>query len=317
MNNKIPILLIVHNRSNLLPKVLDRLIKFTNLNEFEIWILDNASRNSTKKIISAYAEKYKFLNVFSQKFNQISIIQNSIICKLKRDLYIKLDDDILVTKNWHDSFTNVYERNKNDISVGSVVIPINGFGWIPFLEIINCKKEFQLAFKSIRLMQGCTEPAIWNNNEVCEFIWKKCIKLDRTAETFINNQINGFNDLVVPHRYSIGAIIFSHKFWEMMGGWKVDKSFNKQLNYFNLLTKINKLIAAIRKKEEQRRAQEIISILTKINVSALGVEEEYLFKFSMEKGLKQYVTTEGIVYHFAFHPVEEYLMKKIYLEIDF
>ena len=112
MKNKIPILLITHDRPYLLPKVLNRLVRFTNLDEFEIWILDNASKPSTKKIISAYTEKYKFINVFTQEFNQISIIQNSIINKLKRELYIKIDDDILVTHNWHNSFINVYEWNK-------------------------------------------------------------------------------------------------------------------------------------------------------------------------------------------------------------
>ena len=317
MKNKIPIFLITHNRPYLLPKVLNRLIKFTNLDKFEIWILDNASKPSTKKIIAAYTEKYKFINVFAQEFNQISIIQNSIIDKLKRDLYIKLDDDILVTKNWHDSFINVYQRNNKDISIGSVIIPINGFGWVPFLEIMNLKEEFKSKFNGIELIQGCTEPAVWNNPKVCEFIWGKCLSLDKTAQSFLDIQNNDYNDLVVPHRYSIGAIIFAHKFWEKMGGWNVDENFNKRLNIFKFLSKTNKFIARIRIKEEQRRAQEIIRILTKINVSALGIEEERLFRFSMENGLKQYVTTEGIVYHFSFHPVEEYLMRKIYLEIDY
>ena len=102
MKYKTPILLITHDRPYLLPKVLNRLLKFTNLDEFDIWILDNASKSSTKKIISAYSEKYKFINVYTQKFNEVSMIQNSIINKLKRDLYIKMDDDILVTNNWHE-----------------------------------------------------------------------------------------------------------------------------------------------------------------------------------------------------------------------
>ncbi|GMR25220.1 MAG: hypothetical protein BMS9Abin39_0502 [Ignavibacteria bacterium] len=317
MKNKIPIFLITHDRPYLLPKVLDRLINFTNLDEFEIWILDNASKLSTKKIISAYTEKYKFINVFTQEFNQISIIQNSIIGKLKRDLYIKLDDDILVTKNWHTNFINVFERNKKDISIGSVVIPINGFGWVPFLEIMKYKKEFQSTFSNIELIKGCMEPAVWNNNEVCEFIWKKCIRLNQTAETFLDIQKNNYTDFVVPHRYSIGAIIFSHNFWEKMSGWKVYEEFDKQFKLFKILTKINNSISKIRNKKEQKRIPEIIRILTNINVSALGVEEDHLFRYSIENGFKQYVTTEGIVYHFSFSPVEEYLMRKIFLDIEY
>ena len=92
------------------------------------------------------------------------------------------------------------------------VIPIKEFGWIPFLEIKNYKEEFKLKFDDIELIQGYTEPAVWNNPSVCEFIWGKCLKLDKTAETFLNIQDNNFRDFIVPHRYSIGAIIFSHKF---------------------------------------------------------------------------------------------------------
>jgi len=315
MKSKIPILLITHDRPYLLPKVLNRLIKFTDLDEFEIWILDNASKPSTKRIISAYSEKYTFLNVFSQEVNQVSVIQNSIISKLKRDLYIKLDDDIFVTENWYSSFINVYERNKEDISIGSVIIPINGFGWKSFLEIMNYKEEFNSKFKGIKLVQGCTEPAVWNNDKVCEFIWNKCIPLEHTTEKFLKMQNNNFIDFIVPHRYSIGAIVFSHEFWEKMGGWKVDEGFNRRLKRFRFLTKINQFIANIRNKEEQKRIQEIIKIISKIDISGLGVDEEYLFKFSKENGFKQYVTTEGIVYHFSFFSTEDYLMKKIYLSL--
>ena len=61
----------------------------------------------------------------------------------------------------------------------------------------------------------------------------------------------------------------------------------------------------------------MVQIMTKINISALGNDEEQLFRSSNELGLKQYVTTEGIVYHFAFYPVEEYLMRKVFLEIEY
>ena len=102
-----------------------------------------------------------------------------------------------------------------------------------------------------------------------------------------------------------------------MGGWKVYERFDKQFKLFKILTKINKSIAKIRNKEDQKRIPEIIRILTNINVSALGVEEDHLFRFSIENGFNQYVTTEGLVYHFSFYPVEEYLMRKIFLNIEY
>ena len=160
---KIPILLITHDRSYLLPKVLNRIIEYTNWSEFELWILDNASTSSNKKIISAYKERYNFINVYSSSFNQIALIQNEIISRLKRDIYIKLDDDIFVTPNWTDAFLNCYNRNYEKMGFGSVIIPVNGFGWVPFLQIMNLEQEFRTKFPHESLLQACTATPIWYN----------------------------------------------------------------------------------------------------------------------------------------------------------
>lgn len=316
MKNKIPILLITHDRPYLLDKVLDRIIKFTDWNEFDLWICNNSSTISNQKIISAYTNKFPFINVFHQEVNQVALIQNTLIKKLKRDLYIKLDDDILVTENWYKSFINVYERNSRDISVGSVIIPINGFGWTIFLKVLNLEDEFKLRFPSIELVQGCTEPAIWNNQDVNEYFWNKCLDLDFTARQFLKVQ-ESYKDFEVRSRYSIGGIIYSHDFWQRMNGWKVSDKFSRGFKTYNILSKVNKSIAKLRGKTEQRRIQQLIKSFSGMEKSELGYDEESLFSFSRENGYKQYVTTEGIVFHFAFGPTEEYLMKKVFLDIRF
>lgn len=312
---KIPILLITHNRPYLLGKVLDRLLKFTPWDKFELWILDNFSTKPNRLVIQAYKNEFKFINVFSQPFNQISTIQNQIIADLMSDYYIKLDDDILVTEDWYKGFLGVLDRHSVDLSVGSVVIPINGFGWIPFLSIMGVIDEFKKDFDEIDLIQGCTEPAVWNSEYVTKFIWEKCLDLDNTARKFVDNQKEKFIDYEVRSRYSIGAITFTHNTWEKMGGWKVEDGFQKRLYVREKMHKINSFIAKIRKKENQKRIEHIIDILTKINVSQLGIEEEHIYNFSKENGLKQYVTSESLVYHFSFFPTEEYLMKNVFLKI--
>jgi len=54
-----------------------------------------------------------------------------------------------------------------------------------------------------------------------------------------------------------------------------------------------------------------------METSELGYDEQSLFTFSQENGYKQYVTTENIIFHFAFGPTEEYLIKKVFLDIKF
>jgi hypothetical protein len=140
--------------------------------------------------------------------------------------------------------------------------------------------------------------------------------MDSTTKQFLSNQ-NRYQDIVIPCRYSIGAIIFTHNFWQKMGGWKVDDSFRLRYIINNKLSKINLFIAQLRRKDEQKRIAQIIDIITNTNVSALGVEEEYLYQYSMNNGYKQYLTTEGIVYHFAFSPTEDYIMRTSFLKIRY
>jgi hypothetical protein len=235
---------------------------------------------------------------------------------LKRDIYIKLDDDIFVSEDWYKGFLGVYERHSRDISIGSLVIPINGFGWTLFLEIMGLTEEFKLKFPGVQLIQGCTEPASWYDKYVCEYIWSKCLNIDQTAKEFREKQ-SSFLDYEVPYRYSIGGIIFSHSFWERMNGWKISDKFHRRMKLYSILNQFNNLSTRIRKKRKQRRVEQIIKIITHMHESELGIEEEYLFRFSLQNGYKQYVTTENIIFHFAFYPAEDYLMKKIFLDIKF
>lgn len=312
---KIPILLITHDRPYLLPKVLERIIAHTDWERFQLWILDNNSTNSTKKVIRAFKAKYEFINIFESSINQISMIQNQIIQKLRSEIYIKLDDDILVSENWTDGFIGVLNRFGDAMSFGSVIIPINGFGWLPFLEIMGYKDEFISEFPNEKLVQDCMDVPVWKNEKVVEFIWNKTLDIDLTNKIFIQKQNYEFKDLICPHRYSIGAIIFTHKVWERMGGWKVTDSFYRKYKAKNYLDRIIKLVAAALNKNQLNRTNEIVDIILKLNKSELGIEEQAIFDFSIKSGLKIPVTTQSIVFHFSFGPTESYLTEKILLNL--
>ncbi len=317
MKRRIPIFLLTHDRPYLLREVFDRILKFTDWSLFELCILDNSSTKSNKRIIQAYLEKYKDIKVVSSEVNNASLIQNKAIQENPSDLYIKLDDDILVTENWFKGFLDVYDRNYDQMSIGSVIMPINGFGWVPFLRILDKEIEFKKKFPDINLVQGCTEPAVWSNNEVCEYIWEQCLDLDKTARDFVLNQNNKFEDLVIPGRYSIGSIVYSHKTWEKMGGWRVNTSVGSKVIWYKSLQRVNHLIAKLRGKKEQKRAQSFINLLTGINKYSIGEDEVFIHHFSEKNDLKQIATTQSLVYHLAFWPTEEYIVKKFLLRIKF
>jgi len=318
MKKKIPILLITKDRPTLLEKVLLRLMKFTNWDEFDLWILDNYSTEANRKIINMFKYKYPFINIYATSYNQLAQIQNEVIKKLKADFYIKIDDDILVTENWTDAFVGVYERNYRTMSFGSVTIPINGFGWVPFMEIMGITNDFKTQFPNTPINQDCMDVAIYKDQEVNEFMWNHCLDLDQTARTFLSNQNSTFQDLICPHRYSIGAIVFSHKFWEQMGGWYVQSNFKGVLRKQYVYKKLANLITRFRADGPTYNKYRIAAdILSEAYQGELGFEEREVFKYSQEKGLNIPVTTQGIVFHFSFGPVDQYLMNTVYQKINF
>ncbi|HXH99813.1 MAG TPA: glycosyltransferase [Sphingobacteriaceae bacterium] len=313
---KIPILLLTHDRPNLLEKVLKRLIKYTNWNEFDLWILDNFSTTSNTKIINLFKDNYPFINIYSTRYNQVSQIQNDVIKLLKAEIYIKLDDDILVSENWTKPFIDVFNRNYSKMSFGSVVIPINGFGWLPFLEIMDLKTDFQRKFPEVELKQDCMDVAVFNDKKVNEYIWEKCYNIDDTARTFIENQKSQFLDLQCPHRYSIGAIIFSHETWRKMGGWKVQVGYEKVLARQKRFQRLASFWKNKEIKNSYTRLNHIADIFSGATSSEMAGDEIGIYNYSQENDLIIPVTTQGIVFHFSFGPVDSYLMSKIYLKLQ-
>lgn len=318
MKKRIPILLLTNDRPNMLEKVLTRIIKYTNWDEFELWILDNFSTKANKKIINLFKANFPFINVFSTTFNQLSIIQNEVIKHLKSDIYIKMDDDILVSENWTKPLIDVFNRNYATMSYGSVVIPVNSFGWVPFLDIMKYRDEFERVFPDVKLEQNGTDAAIFFNKDVNEFIWNKCIDMDATAYQFIQSQKGQFQDLICPHKYSIGTIIFSHKIWEDMGGWQVENGYDRVLKKQKRYQKVANTIKNYNDpafKDQYTRLNLLADVFSGANRSELGHDEHGIFEYSKRNNLSIPVTTQGIVFHFSYGPTDQYLMNKIYLKL--
>jgi len=201
------------------------------------------------------------------------------------------------------------------MSLGSVIIPINTFGWKYFIKIMKLENEFKTFFPFTNFNNEENDISLLSNPKIVEYIWKNSLPLDTVHKKFVENQKGDFIDYVCPHRYSIGAIIFTHNIWEDMGMWKIDNSFNKKLkiyNYFNYFLDVYK---KIRKKEKAERLEQIAKILLNLHKSALGIDEQQIFEFSQRNNLKMMVTTQSLIYHYSYHTTEEHLMKTIYLDL--
>jgi hypothetical protein len=60
----------------------------------------------------------------------------------------------------------------------------------------------------------------------------------------------------------------------------------------------------------------LADVLAGATQSEMAGDEVGIYDYSVEKGLTIPVTTQGIVFHFSFGPVDQYLMQKIYLNLN-
>lgn len=92
-------------------------------NKYEIIIVDNASKDKSKKIILNYAKKNKNIrSIFLNKNLGFAGGNNRGIKAAKGKYVVLLNNDCLVDKNWLDELVKTAERNKNVFSVNSKIL---------------------------------------------------------------------------------------------------------------------------------------------------------------------------------------------------
>lgn len=112
------------NRASSLEIVLKSLTKqdYTN---FEVIIVDYKSKDDTFKIIDKYIRKLK-IKVIEQKTKGLVKAANIALRQAKGQIFVRTDDDVLVSRGWLKAISKTFSSNKNVGGVtGPTVIPIN------------------------------------------------------------------------------------------------------------------------------------------------------------------------------------------------
>jgi hypothetical protein len=60
-------------------------------------------------------------------------------------------------------------------------------------------------------------PKVWSHDDVAKWIWERTHPIDRNLMVF-NSQPCDYEP--IPHRFSIGAIMFKRSFWSRINGFK-------------------------------------------------------------------------------------------------
>jgi hypothetical protein len=154
--------------------------------------------------------------------NKLSLAQNFTIRLHSRAKYIyKLDEDIIIGKNFFKNIFSTYKKIKDDglYNVGLVVplLNINGCTYIDFLDYIKKSEEYKKKFGELR--SSVMEIKCHYDGEAAIFLWENSFPFDALVEKIESDNREQYK--VVPHRFSIGAIFFERSFWKKMRYFKV------------------------------------------------------------------------------------------------
>jgi len=216
-NQKNLVLIVAGYKDFLWDAVFERIIVFLPKNYDVCICVPGRDSNKLREI----AKKNSWSYLFTRE-NKLALAQNLAIRKHPYSKYIfKLDEDIFIGKNYFERLLATYkEVEKEGIYSPGFVAPIlniNGVSYIDFLKFIKKDKEFKNKFGEF--VSRCGHSKINEDPLVSEYIWKNTFPIDEVAEkVFLKNK---GKYRIIPHQYSIGAILFKKDFFDKMGGFKV------------------------------------------------------------------------------------------------
>ena len=112
MNNTVAVVIINWNGQKLLKRFLPSVINFSE--EAKIYIIDNFSTDNSIQFVNKNYPKIKIINL--NKNYGYAEGYNLGLKHVKEDIYILLNNDIEVTKNWIKPIIENFKHNKIDLA---------------------------------------------------------------------------------------------------------------------------------------------------------------------------------------------------------
>jgi hypothetical protein len=204
-------------KENLWDIVFKRISRFM-LKDIDVCIV---SSGLYSKELDKLAEENNWSYLSVEK-NNVCLVQNIAIKLHKNAEYIyKIDEDMFICDGFFETLKKTYDyilkNTRYKVGFVAPLIPINGYGYIRFLEKTNNIKEYEMKFEKAYYGSNSDEIIIKDSN-VAKFIWEKTKNIDKIASEFLKEEISYS---ICPCRFSIGAILFNRQLWEEMGWFEV------------------------------------------------------------------------------------------------
>lgn len=157
----------------------------------------------------------------STEANHVALAQNLAIRAHPDARHVfKLDEDIVLGEGFFERLLAGYERidEEGTWKPGFVapVLNVNGFSYVEFLRTLGLEDAWRERFGPAR--HAADGIPITDDGDAALWIWRHSVPFDEVAARFAAKP---FAASAVPHRFSIGAILFARDLWERMGGMLV------------------------------------------------------------------------------------------------
>ncbi|MGJ5673886.1 MAG: hypothetical protein ACR9NN_09795 [Nostochopsis sp.] len=199
----------------LYPLTITRIAKFVP-SDIDVCIVSSGLYSAS---LAELAEIYDWSYLYT-KNNKVSLVQNLGISvhPLAKWIY-KLDEDIFISEGFFDSmlegYLNVKKEELYNPGFCAPIVNVNGYSYVTFLKKIDADKEYKDKFGELKQAAGGIKAHF--DGEAAKWLWSKSLPFDEIAK-HIGSQ--PFSYSAVPHRFSIGAILFERELWETMGGFR-------------------------------------------------------------------------------------------------
>jgi glycosyltransferase involved in cell wall biosynthesis len=123
---RISAVICTYRRPDVLPAAVESLLSQTlPLNEYEILVVDNNSRDGTAEIVKDCAQRTRQAVKYALEARQgLSYARNTAVRLASADIIAFLDDDAVADPNWLAALLEVYNGEPDAWAVGGKVLPI-------------------------------------------------------------------------------------------------------------------------------------------------------------------------------------------------
>ncbi|MEK4324394.1 glycosyltransferase [Paenibacillus sp. FSL R7-0312] len=125
--SKISIIICTYNRSALLVKTLHSLLPLENLDQAEIIVVDNSSKDDTAAAIRRFIDTYGAdmdIRYLLEPVQGLSAARNTGILASKSPLIAFLDDDAIPCRTWISTIVSTFEQKPEVMAMGGKIAPI-------------------------------------------------------------------------------------------------------------------------------------------------------------------------------------------------